>query len=633
MAASPASELQWELGTGPLFGIKDRCAYIKVRKDDSTRAVVDLTTMTLVDYATPEQYPVTPLRCDRSLFVPIFCTECYGTRDLHYKSALENITSSNGAFIVGVCSVYGVATDEIYPDSRREYIVPNDLAFSGACHPMPGKALFMHKAENDIGFVKCYWHVHSRSTNKTFLYCCVARADTEYAVGVVKPETTMGFSLGTIGDNAKGPITEECSLVSWPMRPGCFCVVVSPKDLASTMTRMGFSTVKSHTLEAGENPLEPESDCVNSVPMSSGEQTVEPDNNSLSKMLSDQLAEIRVLKDMLEAVKVQNNLFTRLLKGPDKDALFTLRGAKDFSRRTGTETKLCAGDTTDTIQEESQHVSDTYGVGDMAATQAQMDELLKLLQKQQHPQQHEAQPANLYAAHNPLQLSPFYLPYQQLQPQHPASFYRRDGSLGIPDINIGAQRPVFEKPANQQETLTAEQRREIAMAYNREEAEKQAVVQKQQEQMIESIKASIRDALKEQSSQKSGTAEPQSEQYEMLRMLAKDTPYKRTSTRGSESAEINNTDVAALMRELRELREMTKGLVSTRAVDDRSNRTEQSQNLGDRTVDMETETNPTETPETTAKQQAGYVSVTQAEAVRSTKDSISDFISAVVSKN
>lgn len=177
------------------------------------------------------------------------------------------------------------------------------------------------------------------------------------------------------------------------------------------------------------------------------------------------------------------------------------------------------------------------------------------------------------------------------------------------------------------------------MAYNREEAEKQAVAQKQQERMLESIKASIRDALKEQS-QKPGTTEPQSEQYEMLRMLAKDTPYKRTSARASESAEIGTNDIAALMRELREIREMTKDLSSTRTVVDRSNLSEPSQNPGAQTVDMETEPNHTETPamtearsQTTAKQQAGYVSATQAEVVRSTKDSVSDFISAVVSKN
>lgn len=631
MAASPAAIL-CEPGIGPLFATKDGCAYIQVRKDDSVRAMVNLSTMTLVDYATPEHYPPGPLRCDQSLFVPIFCNECYGTRDFHYKRALENITS-DGSFIVGMCSVYGVATDEIYPDSRQEYIVPNELAYSGACHPMPGKALFMHKAENDIGFVKCYWHVHSRSSNKTFLYCCVARADTEYAAGVVKPETNMGFSLGTIGDNAKGPVTDECSLVSWPMRPGCFCVLVSSKDLAATMTRMGFSTVKTRTLDAGATTPVAEATCATPSPLSAGRQGERDDTICLSKMLSDQLAEIRVLKDMLEAVKVQNNLFTRLLKGPDKDALFTLRGAEDFSRRTGVETKLCAGDTDKAL--DTNNTTETCDADDMAATQAQMEELLKLLQKQQ-PQQQDTQYTNLYAAHPHTMPSPLYLPYPHLQPQNPASFYRKDGLLGFPGATVGMQLPAVEKEANRYETLTAEQRREIAMAYNREEAEKQAVIQKQQERMIESITASIKDALKDQT-QKPCTTESQTEQYEMLRMLARDMPYKRTTVaRKPESAELEANDIAALMRELREIREMTK---DTRTVAERPNVADPVQNPGAKIVDMETESNNTETPttesrsQTSVKQQAGYASASQAETVRPTKDSVSDFISAVVSKN
>lgn len=151
-----------ESGLGPVFGTKERWAHVKVRKDDTVRAVVDLSTMTLVEYATPEEYLDGPVRCDQSLFVPIFCKECYGTQDSQYRNALEHMSSSDvDTFVVGMCSVYGVAADEVYPDSRREYMVKNELSFSGACHPQPGKALFMHKTENEIGTVKCYWHVHS----------------------------------------------------------------------------------------------------------------------------------------------------------------------------------------------------------------------------------------------------------------------------------------------------------------------------------------------------------------------------------------------------------------------------------------------------------------------------------------
>lgn len=606
---------------GPLFGAKDGCAYVQVRKDDSLRAVVDLSTMTLVDYVTPDRYPHEQLRCDQSVFVPIFCPECYGTQDCHYKRALETITSEDGAYVVGMCSVYGVSTEETYPDSRQEYIVPNDLAFAGACHPMPGKALFMHKAENDIGFVKCYWHVHSRSSNKTFLYCCVARANTDYARGVVKSETNMGFSLGTTGDNSKGPITDECSLVSWPMRPGCFCVLVCAKDLSATMNRMGFSVVKNRTLDAGATAAD--DNCVTPSPVSREQASGERGNaNSMTKMLSDQLAEIRVLKDMLEAVKVQNNLFTRLLKGPDQDALFTLRGAKDFSRRTGVETKLCAGDTDEGLDNNKSGTCN----GGMAATQAQIEELLKLLQKQQQ-QPHQPQPydQHLYGAHGHTSPQPFYLPYPHMQLQNPAYFYQGNGLLGFPSSNTGTEKEVA-RP----EPLTAEQRKEIAMVYNREEADRHAVAQKQQDQMMESIKASIRDALKDHR-----TETDPIEQRETLRLLARDTPYKRNNT----PQKPDNDDIAALIREVRELREMTKDLSSTRMVPERHNATtEPIRNPGTQTVDMETEPNNTEAPAASeprpqSKQQAGYASASQAEAIRTTKNSVADFISAVVSKN
>lgn len=646
MAASPSSTPQCDSGTGPVFATKDGCAYVRVRQDDSVRAVVNMSSMALVAYATPEDYPPGPLRCDRSLFVPIYCNECYGTQESHYARELKEIGASDGSFVVGMCSVYGVATGEHYPDSRQEYIVPNELAYSGACHPMPGRALFMHKAENDIGLVKCYWHVHSRSSNKTFLYCCVARADTEYAAGVVKPETNVGFSLGTTGDNAKGPVTEECSLVSWPMRPGCFCVLVSAKDLAATMTRMGFSVAKTRTLDAGANPPATEDDRGTLGPLLAGGQGERDDDAHLSKIMSDQLAEIRVLKDMLEAMKVQNHLFTRLLKGPDKDALFTLRGAEDFSRRTGVETKLCAGDTD--IAADTQVLTETRcanNTGHMAATQAQMEELLKLLQKQQ-PQQQDTPYANPYAAaYHHAAPGPLYMPYPHLHPQNPASFYRKDGLLGLTSAAsmqhpaADMRHPAADREAHRHEPLTAEQRREIAMAYNREEAEKQAVIQKQQELMIESITANIKDALKNQAP-KPSAVESQPEQYETLRTLARDMPYKRTAAaRKNELADIEASDIAALMRELREIREMTKdarAVTGNRNAPDIPNATDPPQNSGAKVVDMETESGDLHAADsrsqTAGKQQAGYSSASQTERGGSTKEYVTDFISAVVSR-
>lgn len=184
------------------------------------------------------------------------------------------------------------------------------------------------------------------------------------------------------------------------------------------------------------------------------------------------------------------------------------------------------------------------------------------------------------------------------------------------------------------------------MAYNREEAEKQAVAQKEQERMLESIKASIKDALKDQIS-KSESTESQSEQYDTLRMLAKDTPYKRVNhTRTHSESTDDNNDVAGLLRELRELRELTKELSARRVVAEKPNLgnpnpVNQNQSPDNQTVAMEAE-NTSQAAQSavvgdrslvTSKQQAGYASVAQARAGRSTGDLVSDFISAVVSKH
>lgn len=155
---------------GPVFCTKDQCAFVKVSNEDKTRAVVNMTSMTLVEYADRCEYPEGALRSDQSLFVPIFCKECYGTNKDHYTEALASVASCRSdKFLVGMCSVFGVAQDELYPELRKDFIVGNDMSYSGACHPQPSKAVFQHKVKKDIDRVKCYWHVHSRSVDKTFL--------------------------------------------------------------------------------------------------------------------------------------------------------------------------------------------------------------------------------------------------------------------------------------------------------------------------------------------------------------------------------------------------------------------------------------------------------------------------------
>ncbi|KAK2814718.1 hypothetical protein Q5P01_000552 [Channa striata] len=108
----------------------------------------------------------------------------------------------------------------------------------------PGRAVFLPQAGKDIGRVECYWHVHSKSIDKTFLFCCVSCDITEYAKRLLGSLTQDGaastaFSMGTVGDNAYGSVTEECSLVSVPVRPGCFWVAVADGDAVTRTKRHG----------------------------------------------------------------------------------------------------------------------------------------------------------------------------------------------------------------------------------------------------------------------------------------------------------------------------------------------------------------------------------------------------------
>lgn len=77
--------------------------------------------MTLVDYVDEGEYPEgAPLRLDESLFVPIYCMECYGTKEDDYTKALTRVVScGSDRFLVGMCSVFGWAQGEVYTDSRK----------------------------------------------------------------------------------------------------------------------------------------------------------------------------------------------------------------------------------------------------------------------------------------------------------------------------------------------------------------------------------------------------------------------------------------------------------------------------------------------------------------------------------
>lgn len=639
---------------GPVFSTKDQCAFVKVSNDDKKRAVVNMTSMTLVDYVDRDEYPEGPLCSDQSLFVPIFCKECYGTIEDDYTEALASIVlDGSDKYLVGVCGVFGVSPDEVYPESRKEFIVDNDISYCGACHPQPGKAVFLHKAKKDIGRVKCYWHVHSRSVDKTFLYCCVACADNDYTNGVTVSEISNGFSLGTVGNNKIGPMTEECSLVPVPMRPGCFCTLVTSEDVRRTMTRMGFSAIKDSVLDAGIDltagdsvptaQMETISDALDD---SYESRSITETLKSLRVAILDQAAELQVLKDVIEAFKVQNSVLTQRLNCPDEpDTLFTVKGAKDFTRRTGVKTKLCAGvthtdedtnggptyPTANTSSPKRKQMEDTMDVNP-----TQIDNLIKLLQQQLQQQQvpspqsvlpQQQSQAQLQALQSFMSLIPTL---QQLtQPHHPWNnqLYLGEGTRGgqakyNPNSVVNTSDTSFHHG-----TLSEEQKRLIAMEYNKQESERQAVSKKEQEMMIDSIKSSIRDVLLEQqgSSVSQDFSSAQSD-METLRSLARDTPYKRV--RKQPKDDLDSRDISRLMNELRD---MTKS-ISSRDRDGSSVEDLEAVRM-DTDIVGEIIPSPSNDQQSSTvvmkKQQAGYTLPSSEDSPPETSSALADFISAV----
>ncbi|KAK7915591.1 hypothetical protein WMY93_011352 [Mugilogobius chulae] len=264
--------------------------------------------------------------------------------------------------------------------------------------------------------------------------------------------------------------------------------------------------------------------------------------------------------------------------------MFTVQGAKDFTTRTGFSTKLCAGVPPQGVETDTtnSHIADTLqisannneGETDMKAVQTQIETLINLLQQQQqqqqpllpspqHPPQHQQQLLQQTALH---QLSPSlqqftqplhqHQPYQLLQPQgqwngaqfpQTAGHYFHNPSNGLahPDREWS---PYFGQP------LTVEQKRRIALEYNKEEAERCAATQKEHHQMLDSIKASIRDAFLEQQQQQQQqpSSLKESTDVDVLKTLARGIPYKRAPFKQTKD-DHSSGEISQLMTELREL--------------------------------------------------------------------------------
>ncbi|KAJ7995073.1 hypothetical protein DPEC_G00256140 [Dallia pectoralis] len=355
-------------------------------------------------------------------------SECYGTEEDDYAEAVPRIVSCGSKkFLVGVCSVFGVAPGEVYPESRKEFILGNEVSYSDACHPQPGKAVSLHNVKTVIGRVK------------------------------IRPSRLV-------------TLEERSVVVDAPAENTNKAVDDSSESIAETV-------------------------------------------RSLRKAVQDQAAETQVLKNVLEAIKVQNSVLTQRLNCPDDpDVLFTLQGAKDFTRRTGVKTKLCAGtkptdgdinaEATDPIDDTPvprlEHMDDT-----MSVTQTQIDNLIKLLQQQPHlhQQQHHLQ---TQAQLHPPQSFPQLAPLRQhfMQPPTPHLWNPQQqtepGFYGGQAHNSPSGVMVPSDKSPQYAPLMEEQKRKIAIEYNKEESARQAASQKDQDRMLDSIKASIRDVMLEQ---------------------------------------------------------------------------------------------------------------------------------------
>ena len=607
---------------GPVFSRKDGRVYVKVSQQDETRPVFNSDTRALIEHAVgSSEYADVPVQVDENVFVPIFCKECYGTRTVDYDDALQILSSLQPrSFIVGVCCVFGREPDEPYTEATLKFFVSNKYAYSGACHRQPGLCLFLHENKKEIiGRVHCYWHVHSKSADKTFLYCCVECAQTEYVATFISQRASFGpaFSLGTVSDDeGQSPITEECSLVSHPRRPGCWASFYEPDELSKAMTRLGFCVNKHCALEAGWQPehttdgrgVDPRKGIADTTDGTGVEpfKDIADTIRALKNCVLVQKQELMALKDILRATKIHNSLLTQRLKNPsDPDLLLALRGAKDFTARTGIPNGLCAGineprgtiDTSEIGSDVCDKFADSEKLSDAAAgntsivpPNSNMDggqapvqtpnsnnpletlvttmlQQITASQQQQQQQQPAAQSSqqqqqlNSAALFGLLHLVPMLLntqrgaPQQLLTPDGGVHHRFQSDRFGVQPRSTGY--PVHGSSdgkceSSAYESLTPEQKRSIAIEYNERESEKAAARQKDHEKLMDTVKDSVRSVLKE-----IGTPGAPDDAEDGLQNIAKETPYKRPKKTAKPDSEAHDDHILpGLIAELKELKQL-----------------------------------------------------------------------------
>lgn len=404
-----------------------------------------------VDYLKSETS--VPLESLAGLCVPIYCDKCFGTESEDYEDGVPS-ASKYDSFLVGVACKFGnFKMSGSAVERYRKYVMNTSMVY-GMHHFSPGKVLFMHEVEHEIGEVLCYWHVHSEHTDHASMCCCIGIREnpfTEIVMKAAQQGMSTALSLGTLGDHSRGVTIQECSLVSVPMRQSCFAVVASSLSLPETVKKFGFSVEKSSRLLAGFD----------------ANTSADGDGARAESELREQL---QAYKAVLESLLVQIFILTKRAKNPEDESIaYNFIGAEEFHDKTGIETQLTkAGAEAVTIKEmatpqpaSAQQTAPTTNAvavdqATWAAAAAAAASAFTALQQQQQQQQQSLQAQQFYN-HLPQSGAPLYSflppPPRNLQFQEPPQPFHRNlmtyhaGGATVPTLfdenRIPAPQPMY----------------------------------------------------------------------------------------------------------------------------------------------------------------------------------------------
>lgn len=237
-------------------------------------------------------------------FVPVLCTQCYGTTQTEYNNYAD-LADKPGKYIIGLACTYDRFDSDFnpssYPNSKKGDIDSTKMNnyfmslenVKYMCHVMPGEVLYRHKAPF-LGNVLFYWHVHTPNTcGVNALVRCRSDDDLDGA-------TELAFSTGsafswTTTSTGERDIVVELSLVFMPARPGCFAYCFS-EGVRKNLEIMNFAAQTS--LLCGEYPINPFVDFLKATP----DKKLDVDITTMNvQMLTEY---VRALNDKIELLNV-----------------------------------------------------------------------------------------------------------------------------------------------------------------------------------------------------------------------------------------------------------------------------------------------------------------------------------------